>query len=144
MPSTRPDLDLTKYQFRRVYGDITVFGTWFGEHRRPALVLIPTLKEGRAGVTPCVVPLASAYLWHIDQSCGDPAHTARVSRMFAEALGMNPHNPRDCVRIVLVVQDCLDDLIKIPPKPTEKVVAADIIRTDQYGREHHAEVIDHV
>lgn len=139
----RPDLDLRHYHVRREYGDILLFATWFGQDRRPALVLIPTAREGKDGVTPCVVPLASAYLWCADLAIGDIEHVVRNSKMFAQNLGFTPSLAL-CRRITLIVQDALGDLLTIPPKPIERYVAADAIRTDADGREHYSEVHDHV
>lgn len=135
------DLDLTQVHFLRTYGDITLYGTWFGKDRNPALVLMPTYLIGRPRVVPCVVPLASAWKWAPET--GDPAHAARVSLMFAERLTLTPHNPMTLMRITTIIRDAIGDLLHIPPKPTEGVVVADAIRTDEYGREHHSEVIEH-
>lgn len=138
------DLDLTQVHFQRTYGDITLYGTWFGEHRRPALVLIPTYLIGldRYKVVPCVVPLANAYLWA--KETGDPRHCARVSKMFAEHLSLTAHNAMTLMRITTIIQDNLGELLAIPPKPAETYVAADAIRTDEHGKQHHAEILDHV
>ncbi len=136
------DLDLTKVHFQRTYGDITLFGSWFGQDRRPALVLMPTHRIGWSGVVPCVVPLASAWKWAPET--GDPAHAARISLMFAERLSLTPHNPMTCMRITTIVRDAIGDLLTIPPKPTETVVVADAIRTDEDGKQHHSEVVEHV
>ncbi len=136
----RPDIDLTQSHFERRYGDITVFGTWIGKQRTPALVLIPT--NYRAGhFVPCVVPLSMAHEW--SQSLGDPIRTADVSILFAESLGLNPLS-NSPITITLAIQDCIGDLINIPPKPTETFVAADAVVTDASGKTHHAEIIDHV
>lgn len=140
----RYDLDLTQVHFQQTYGDITLFGTWFGEQRRPALVLMPTFAIGQdvIRVTPCVVPLASAWCW--DRERGDPRHCARISIMFAQSLGLSAHNSATLMRITTIIQDNLGELLGMPPKPTEALVVADAIRTDEYGREHHSEVIENV
>lgn len=135
------DLDLTQVAFEKHYGDITIFGTWFGKDRRPALVLMPTAYIGVPGVTPCVVPLSHAWRW---TDIGEPQHCARVSVMFAESLGLSPHNIPTLMRITSIIRDHVGDLLMIPPKPTERVVVADAVRTDQDGREHHSEVFAHV
>ncbi|MFG1462107.1 hypothetical protein V5F77_04335 [Xanthobacter sp. DSM 24535] len=138
----RYDLDLTKVQFQKTYGDITLYGTWFGKDRRPALVLMPTFRIGEVRVTPCVVPLATAFQWAPET--GAPRHAARISRMFAESLGLSPHNPMTCMRITTIIRDHIGDLICMPPKPDDKVAVADIIRTDEHGRQHHSEVTENV
>lgn len=136
------DLNLTHVHFQRICGDITVFGTWFGGDRRPALVLLPTARIGHDRVMPCVVPLASAFAW--DRRTGDPRHCARVSALFAENLGLNPHNAFTLMRITSLIQDHMGDLLSIPPKPAETYVAADACFTDEHGTTRYAEILDHV
>lgn len=142
MRADRPDLDLTQVHFERPMGDITLFGTWFGAERKPALVLLPTSKIGREGPIPCVIPLASAWRWA--ESTGDPKHCARVSVMFAHHMGFDPFNPHVVIRITSLIRDHIGDLLSIPPKPTERVVVADAVRTDEHGREHHSEISENV
>jgi hypothetical protein len=142
MTERRYDLDLTQSHFERRYGDITVFGTWFGKDRKPALVLLPTARVGSPDVTPCVVPLSSAWTW--DENTGDGAHCARASVMFAQTLGLGFGHVNEVMKITSVIRDCLGDLINMPPKPTEAVVVADAIRTDSSGKQHHSEIIEHV
>lgn len=141
-PPAAYDLDLTQAHFERICGDITVFGTWFGAKRVPALVLLPTARVGHDRVTPCVVPLQSSWLWA--RETGDPRHCARVSALFAESLGFNAHNAFMLMRITSLIQDHLGDLLTIPPKPSQTYVAADAILTDENGKERHAEILDHV
>lgn len=138
----RADLDLTQVHFQLTYGPITLFGTWFGAERKPALVLLPTTKIGREEAIPCVIPLASAWKWA--ESTGDPAHAARVSVMFAQHMGLDAYNPHQVIRITSIVRDHIGDLLAIPPKPTERVVVADAVRTDEHGREHYSEISEHV
>lgn len=137
----RYDLDLTQVQFEHRYGDITLFGTWFGQERRPALVLVPTAMIGHPGVVPCVVPLKHAWMW---SKLGDPAYAVINSYHFANSLGLAAHDPMTCMRITTVIQDNLGELLKIPPKPTERTVVADAIRVTEDGREQHSEVTENV
>ena len=138
----RYDLDLTKYAFRHQRGDITVYGTWFGKDQQPALVLVQSGTEERGFVVPCVVPLASAWLW--SDQIGDPAHCARQSYWFAHALRLTANNIATCMRITTLIRDHIGDLASIPVKPTESIVVADALRTDQYGKTQHAEVREDV
>lgn len=141
--SPRYDLDLTKTWFSRRYGDITVFGTWFGKEQRPALALVPTNSFGNDNYAPCVVPLANAHLWA--EEGGDGRHCARASIAFAYSLGFNDFDITALHRIGSAIRDCLSDLISMPPKPVlDRVVVADAIRTDENGREHHAEISENV
>lgn len=135
------DLDLTKVWWQQSHGDITAFGTWFGRDRRPAIVLLPTARIGALNVVPCVVPLDGAWRWADD---GDPRHCARVSFLFAQSMGLTAYNQFTLMRITGIIQGHLGDLLTMPPKPTERHVVADAVRTDQYGRQHHSEIAEHV
>ena len=135
-------LDLTKYWSKRQHGDITSYLSWFGPEQRPALVLIPTYRQSVQKTTPCVVPLDHAWKW--DERLGDPEGCARTCMEFAGHLGLDPLSKITCMRICSIIRDSLGDLVSIPPKPTERTVAADAIITDASGRQRHAEIIDHV
>lgn len=141
MTQPRYDLDLTQVHFERSYGDITAFGTWFGKERRPALVLVPTNKLGSEYITPCVVPMKQAWLW--DEKTGDGAHCAHVSCLFATNLGF-AFDTMKIMKITSIIRDNIGELVNIPPKPTEAVVVADAIRTDESGKQHHSEIIENV
>ncbi|WP_036289558.1 hypothetical protein [Methylosinus sp. PW1] len=140
---TQHDLDLTKTHFVRTFGDITAIGAWFGQKKRPALVLAPTARLGIAPIIPCVVPLSSAWKWA--EETGDGRLCARLSVSFADYLGLNSANVRDVMRVTSIIRECLGDLISMPPKPIEdSIVVADIIRTDESGKQQHHEVIENV
>lgn len=136
------DLDLTEVQFERCYGDITVFGTWFGQDRKPALVLVATNKIGSAELIPCVVPESQSWAW--SEEIGDGAHCARISSLFALNLGFG-FDAIKTMKIASVIRDCLGDLNKIPPKPkTDRLVVAEAIRTDHDGKQQASEIIRYV
>lgn len=138
-----PILDLAIWHRRQQHGDISTFLTWLGDTRRtPALVLVRTGRLGHEGAIPCIVPLTRAWVWSED--IGDPRQAARATTDFAASLGLNPHNPTDCIRVMSIIRDHLGDLVLMPPKPVEARVVADAIRIDENGREHHDEVIRHV
>lgn len=141
MTDLRYDLDLTQTHFERRYGDVTAFGTWFGKDRRPALVLVPTNKLGSEYIVPCVVPISQAWVW--DENTGDGAHCARVSCLFATNMGFG-FDTMKIMKITSIIRDCIGDLLNIPPKPTERIVVADAIRTDEHGKEHHSEIVENV
>lgn len=138
-----PLIDLKRYGFKHQHGDITVFGTWAGDNRRPCLVLVPSYRMISADrITPCVVPLVNAWKW--DRRKGLPEDCALTSAAFAEALGLTP-NIMTCIRITTIIHDHLDDLLKMPPeKPENQAVVAEFIRTDTDGRQHHAEILENV
>lgn len=140
--STRIALDLTKYAFRRQHGDITVYGTWFGDRQRPVLVLVPTHRLSFDKTTPCVIPLENAWKW--SEEAGDPRDAVQTAFKFAELLGLDGFNRFTVMRILSIVRDELGELLKIPPKPTESQVVADAFRTDVNGKVTHTEIREHV
>ena len=145
--TTRFALDLSKNHFKQRHGDVTVIGTWlFGSNGeiRPCLVLVPSYKEGYERVTPCVVPLETAYLWSEDVFVCDPAHVARTSYAFAKALGLDASNQLTCIRVATLVRDHIGDLQRIPPRPEhDRVVTADAFITDRAtGKTTHREISD--
>ena len=141
MTAPRYDLDLTQTHFERRFGDITAFGTWHGKHHRPALVLVATNDIGSERLTPCIVEIDQMWLW--DEHAGDGAYCARWSARFAEAMGFG-FDTMKIMKITSIIRENIGDLNHIPPKPTEAVVVADAIRTDEYGREHHSEIVENV
>lgn len=138
-------LDLSKTTFTRSFGDIVVLGTWYGPSGEPCIVLMRSNYIGKANVTPCAVLLRDAWKW--GESDGDGAHCAQTSFWFAEALGLNTANVNAIMCVTSIVRECLGDLISIRPKPndaSEKIVVADVIRKDEYGKEHHTELVENV
>jgi len=141
----KPFLDLTQTHFTRVKGDITIYGAWCGDDRRPCLALVPTIRYGLARFHPCIVHIDDAWKWNWRKGDGDPAYCAKASKVFARYLGLNEHSARDCAKVVVAIQDHIGDLFTIPPKPTEAFVAADAIVTNlDTGKQKHAEILDHV
>lgn len=133
---TRIALDLSRYAWRQQHGDITAYGTWFGtETRRPVLVLVPSYRSGAEKVTPCIVPLESAWAW--DESIGDPRHCARTSAEFVAHLGLG-RGMYQAFRVARIIRDHLGDLLSMPPEPVELIEVGDAIRTDEHGRQHHS------
>lgn len=135
---TKYALDLTKTHFTQQHGDITVHGSWYGEQQKPCLVLVPSFRMGFEKVTPCIVPLESAWAWSEEE--GEPRHTVQMALQFASCLGLDGFNRFTLMRILTIVRDHLGDLMKIPPKPHDFAVVADAFRTDRDGRVHHIEI----
>lgn len=133
----KPALDLTQFHDRQQHGDITVYSTWFGDNLRPCLALIPTYR--RTGFKPAVILVDDAHLWSVDT--GSPFYVQQQTPRIAQALGFEP-TPALCARIANLIDDHLSDLLRIPPKPAERVVVADAILTNQDGKQRHFEVKD--
>lgn len=139
-----PDLDLTKTHWRRPFGDVIAFGSWFGaKERAPCLVLVHASKYGKEDAVPCVVMLSDAWAW--DEKVGDGRYCARMSIRFADALGLNIADRRVPLRLTSIIRECLGDLLATPPKPYEDTrVVADAILTDlNSGKQVHREIVEH-
>lgn len=117
----QPCIDLTHCHFRRVVGEFAVFGTWLrlGKESEPCLVITPSkLFEGK----PAVIPLSAA--WKYSQmSFADPKVVANQVREFAKA--MNKDTLSHVIALTDLINDCLSDLISMPPDPKERLVVAD-------------------
>lgn len=138
-----PTLDLTKYAWSHTKGDLRVYGTWrYDDDDRqwvPCLAIVPAhhlLSFER--VTPCIVTVDLAWIW--SEEHGDEALAGAIIGDFLATLGMAP-TPRNAYRVLDLIRDHLEDLIKrIPPRPPEKTVAADAFVTDAAGKQRHAEI----
>lgn len=136
---TKYALDLTQTHFTKRHGDITIHGTWFGEDRRPCLVIVPTF--GRRGMyRPSVILVDDAYLWSAE--FGQAGYVMQQAPKIVACLGFDV-TPSLCARVANLVQDHMADLLQIPPKPVELFVVADAISTDENGRQRHTEILDH-
>ncbi len=64
---------------------------------------------------------------------------------FAKALGMDGYNQLTLMRIHDAVNYHLGDLCSITPFPNaETAVVADALWKDEYGQQHHKEIVDRV
>ncbi len=135
-------LDLTQTHFEKTRGDLTLYGSWYGDQRRPCLAVLPAkLKEASI---PLVIVLDDAWKWNPDDPDAQPENSARQIGAFLYANGFDSANTFTAQRVVGLVHDHLGDLLRIPPKPTSSVVVADAFRTDQDGSVTHIEVRENV
>lgn len=121
----RVALDLTKYHWRRRYGDLTAYGTWAqGEDGwQPCLVLAPTDERRLAHTLPAVVPLNQIWIW--SEEIGDVEKAAAQALQCVEQLGLED-TVNNIVLVASVIRDCIGDLTAIPPMPAgDSVVVAD-------------------
>lgn len=119
----QPCIDLTHCHFRRVVGEFAVFGTWLkiGKDSEPCLVVTPVM-QGTRSIKPAVIPLSSA--WKYSQMAfADPQVVANQVRQFA--IGMNKDSLAQVIALTDLINDCLSDLISMPPDPRERLVVAD-------------------
>ena len=147
---TRIALDLTQSHFIKERGDLTLYGSWYGEQRRPCLAVLPTNREG----IPLVIELKDAWKWNPDDKDvpglliipgreSQPESSARLIGAFLYANGYDS-NSITAMRVLSLIHDHLGDLLAMPPKPTTLQVVADAFRTDENGKVHHQEIREHV
>ncbi|MBN8294557.1 hypothetical protein JI664_21470 [Rhodobacter sp. NTK016B] len=110
------DLSVNHRTFQR--GNINVWLSWVRLEDRweGALVFTRADAKDRDAIRPCIIPMNRAWIW--DDTIGDPHEAMSTALMFCDALGMNPLNMSDVFRIRMLVNDYLDDLLRIPPRPT--------------------------
>lgn len=136
-------LDLTRYHFRRDVRGYAIYGTWLmlpnNQPPMPCLAILPPHHVSHERSTPAVVPVLNAWAW--SEEHGDPSHAARTTMAFLTAMGMKV-NPVSCMSLTMAIRDSLGDLLTMPPRPGMRMVVADAIRTDEYGKQHHAEVTE--
>lgn len=113
----RPALDLTVYHKIIPRGDVLVYCTWLrrGGQWEACLVLVPrrtVLSVER--VVPCVVPLSRAHVWA--EETGNLKDCLINAGYFCANLGFNPANPRNPLKIIGIIRDCLHDLLTTPPR----------------------------
>lgn len=138
----RPALDLTEISWSHQHGDVTMIGTWFdnGEALRPCIAIVPSYRS-RDGFKPAVILVDDAWRWSAE--FGQPGYVAVEAPKIVYSLGFDV-TPQQCARIANLIQDHMSDLLNIPPKPVERRVVADAIRTDENGKQTHTEILDHV
>ncbi|QND60371.1 hypothetical protein [Mesorhizobium huakuii] len=89
-----------------------------------------TADEGYDRLWPCVVTLEDAWKW--SEEVGDPAHCARTSVMFCEMLRLNAVDPRVPIKLTMLIQDFIGDLVSMRPyQATDSEIVADIVMRDR-------------
>ena len=107
-------LDLSRRAWVRALRDFTIIGTWIlaDDRWRPCMVIMRTGDESSDHCIPCIVSVDSAWIWAPE--IGDPRRAARTAVQFAEALRL-PTDQSTLIRLALLIEDHLDDLMHIPP-----------------------------
>lgn len=128
-PEERPVLSFAHRHFDRQVQGIRVLGMWFREPGSlddfdPCLVLLRPRMPVRAQ-TPCIVRLSVAFMFN-PAPFKDEDHDAWVMREakvwaiicdFCAHLGLNPMRDKDLYRVRRIIENHLEDLIRIPPAP---------------------------
>ena len=136
-------VDLNKRHFAYDIGDVRIYGSWCGPEKRPCLALVPRFEIIGKSTKPFVIPVDHTYLWW--DKTADFEHIITQSMKACECLGLDANNPKNVVRLSLLIQDHLGDLLAIPPMQSEKsdqLVLADLVVTDEHGKQKHAEIRD--
>lgn len=127
-------------------GDVLIYKTWLrrGGVWEACLVLVPRMAlVSNERITPCVVPLSRAHVWA--EETGDFQECLINAGYFCANLGFNPYNPKNPMKIIGIVRDMLDDLIRIPPRfedaPREVTAEMEVI-DNQTGKVKEIEVSD--
>lgn len=137
----RPAINLAHRHFERTKHGIVCIGTWLthvdeGGRTEPCLVLLHGMRPIAAGRTiPIIIPLSESWRYAMpeDRSVGDPIHAGlRINEWLAEGLlPGSVHNPRDHLKALDAINDCLRDLVHMPPKPvTDSYAIGDAVVTD--------------
>lgn len=144
----RPTLKLDQRHFTRFKHGFEVIGTWYQTEDtrwrwKECLVVLPaTLPTGRRH-TPVIIPLTEAWKWAMHGDVGDPAHVfEKTAEWFSQ--GVLPGvagNKRDHMRLLDAINDCLTELIAMPPRPKSDTAAiGDILITKATGETTEHEV----
>lgn len=142
---TKHALDLTQNHFCKTRGDLTLYGTWFGEKNRPCLVVVPTHRQSYLTCRPMVIEVDDAWKWNPDDPDAMPEVNALMVQSFLDQNSMDFANGFTCMRVVSLIHDHLGDLLSIPPKPTTEIVVGDAIQTDHdTGKVTTREIIERV
>ncbi|NTE96697.1 hypothetical protein [Agrobacterium tumefaciens] len=139
---TRHALDLTQCHFTKERGDLTLYGSWYGDRLRPCLALMPT--NNKEFSIPLVIVVDDAWKWNPDDPDAQPELNAAQVNAFLHANQFDDANQFTRLRVISFIHDYLGDLLRIPPKKTERAVVADAYRTDENGKVHHSEISENV
>jgi len=135
---TKIAIDLTRTHFKRQSRGFRIHGTWLFDQspEMPCLVITPVHRViSHERTMPFVVPLSSAFTWN------EPEHAAKAAGEALAAMQLE-FSEALLFALMMAVHDHLGDLIAIPPYYGEAKAVADIIVTDQDGRQRHAVVMD--
>jgi len=105
-------LDLSKRLWSVNRYGLTLVGTWIrlDQRWRPCMAV---LRTNQPQFRPCVIPLDTIWQW---SGIGDPYPRAEA---MLPRLGIDPWNGDNVHKLIALVQDRMDDLIKMPPRPPE-------------------------
>lgn len=134
-------LDLSRYAWMRELGQLTLYGTWVGpsiDESEPCLVIVPSARRtSHETVRPAVVALSAAYQYD------DPRYLLQAAIQFNRGLGFTD-DMNNVMKVADAIYDHLDDLVALPERPSfGSSVGAEVTLTDNEGRSHEFEILDH-
>ena len=131
-------IDLSRNHFERTVSDITIRGIWIpfpdngDEATEPALAITAAFRQSK----PWIIGLSAAFKYD------NPRYMARVSKDISDSIGLEP-NVFTWAKIAKVIDDHLSDLISMPPRPVNKILAAEgNMHID--GKNHSIQLFDTV
>ena len=136
MSQNRPFLDLTRNRFVKHRGEFTLYGTWCNaadDQTEPCLVVLPRFR--RIGAKPCCIALSAAYQYN------DARYMVLKADHFLREMGMEP-GITTTHALATLIHDHVQDLIEMPPEPTEAVVVGEA-HVDMGDGRRKIEFIDH-
>lgn len=130
-------LDTRQILWNHNHGDISVLATWVtteDEGHEPCIVLYKTHSRS----TCCAIALSSAFKYD------DPKYAALASKGICEDLGIEP-TIQNVVRIGGLIDNYLEDLIQIPPRPKIgiKESLGEFVMTTENGQRIEKEIFKH-
>lgn len=120
----RPTLKLDQRHFTRIKNGFEVIGTWYQTEDtrwrwKECLVVLPEIRRKGKRLVPVIIPLTEAWKWAMHGEVGDPGHVfEKTVEWFNE--GILPGvagNKRDHMRLLDAINNCLTELIAMPPRP---------------------------
>jgi len=140
-------IDLNRYTFACHRGDLTLIGTWLlsDAKKQPCMAIIRRDEAMSPHSVPCIIPLSRAWVW--DDKAGDAAQRTFAAFEMCQRLRIEP-TKRNIVRLMLAVNDTLEDLIKMPPYPScffdrdGDVIGEGTIINRSTGKTHEFELRD--
>jgi hypothetical protein len=133
----RPFLDLTRNAFVRHLGEFTLYGTWCNaadDQTEPCLVILPRFR--RIGAKPCCIALSSAFKYN------DARYAVLKSDHFLREMGMEPGMTATRT-LATLIHDHLQDLIEMPPEPTQAIVVGEANVDMGDGQRRKVEILEH-
>lgn len=123
-----------------LFGDLTIKCIYFSQgneegKEEPTLMLYRPLLKGRCAM----IPLSCAFKYNEPKNTEEELEVARQCMAIATTLEMD-HKPGTLARIGMMIQDHLDDLLKMPPRMKPRGVKVGEGKVTVGGKEYEFDV----